>query len=48
MDGVVGMVILANYQKSKHRLAARGLPPAQWWYYCVFGATYSDLSSVSN
>jgi len=27
MDGVVGMVILTNYQKSKHRLAARGLPP---------------------
>jgi len=27
MDGVVGMVVLENYQKSKHRLAAWGLPP---------------------
>jgi len=24
MDGVVGMAILVNYQKSKHRPAARG------------------------
>jgi len=50
MDGVVGMVVLANYQKTKHRLAAQGLPPGASAVVVSLRvrATCSSLSLVSD